>query len=179
MIINELLLLASVRKIDDVKIAPLDTGKIVNEALERLSHLEQEHPAEISLPDQWPIALGYASWVEEVWVNYIGNALKYGGPRPHIELGAHLQANGSDHPQAMVRFWVRDDGPGIEVGQQTKLFKLFSRLGTISTSGYGLGLSIVNRIVTRLGGKTGVESEVGKGSLFWFTLPAIDDSTEQ
>jgi len=178
-IINELLLLASVRKIDDVKIAPLDTGQIVNEALERLSHLEQEHPAEISLPDQWPIALGYASWVEEVWVNYISNALIYGGTRPHIELGAHLQVNGSDRPHAMVRFWVRDDGPGIEVEKQIKLFKLFSQLEAVSTSGHGLGLSIVQRIVTRLGGETGVESEPGKGSLFWFTLPAMDDSTEQ
>jgi PAS domain S-box-containing protein len=173
-IIDELLLLASVRKFEDVQITPLDTRKIVDEALERLSHLEIEHPSQISVPDRWPVALGYAPWIEEVWVNYISNALKYSGARPHIELGARLQFNDPDERQPIARFWVRDNGPGIPVERHRELFTLFNRLGTASPQGHGLGLSIVQRIVTRLGGEVGVESELGQGSLFWFSLPALE-----
>lgn len=114
------------------------------------------------------MALGYTHWVEAVWVNYISNALKYGGSTPIIELGANEQ-NG------MVRFWVRDQGPGIAPAEQRRLFVPFTRLRQVKhVEGHGLGLSIVQRIVTKLGGTVGVESAPGKGSLFYFTLPKLD-----
>jgi hypothetical protein len=47
----------------------------------------QEYQAEVTLPNAWPVALGYAAWVEEVWANYISNALKYGGQPPQVEFG--------------------------------------------------------------------------------------------
>ena len=71
----------------------------------------------------------------------------------------------------MVRFWVRDNGPGITPEDQARLFVPFTRLGQARVGGHGLGLSIVRRIVEKLGGQVGVESQVGQGSVFSFTLP--------
>ncbi len=165
--IDALLLLAGVRSAD-VPRSPLDMEKIVSEALNRLTPLIEEYQPEIILPDRWPSALGYAVWVEEVWVNYISNGIKYGGRPPRLELGANLLSNG------MIRFWVRDNGVGIPPDQQGKLFAPFTRLSQVRIKGYGLGLSIVRRIVEKLGGEVGVESDgvTGHGSTFSFTLPA-------
>jgi signal transduction histidine kinase len=120
--------------------------------------------------------------VEEVWVNYLSNAIKYGGQPPRVELGSSLQdpplAGGGPTAQSApsetgwVRFWVRDNGLGLTPDEQGRLFTLFTRLEQTRVKGHGLGLSIVRRIVDKLGGEVGVESEIGEGSTFWFTLPA-------
>jgi len=69
-----------------------------------------------------------------------------------------------------VKFWVRDNGRGLTVQQQEQLFTAHHRMGHPEIEGFGLGLSIVKRIIGKLGGQVGVESERGKGSLFSFTL---------
>ena len=178
-ILDELLLLAGVRK-TAVQLAPLDMGQIVTEAQQRLTYLIKEYQAEIILPAAWPTALGYAPWIEEVWVNYLSNGCKYGGTpsaAPRLELGGDLLPS----PQAregqggnMVRFWVRDNGDGLTSEQQSHLFVPFTRLDQVRVRGHGLGLSIVRRIVEKLGGQVGVESDgaPGQGSTFYFTLPA-------
>ncbi len=167
-IVDALLLLASVRK-TDVVAQPLDMGQIVASVCERLKTTLSEYKAELILPEQWPQALGYAAWIEEVWANYIINGCKYGGKPPRLELGWDQPADG-----AFVRFWVRDNGNGISPENQARLFVPFTRLNQVQTKGHGLGLSIVRRIVEKLGGQVGVESEgiPGHGSLFYFTLPA-------
>jgi PAS domain S-box-containing protein len=165
-IIDALLLLASVRKMEDANVERLDMASIVTETQGRLAGLIAEHQAEILLPDAWPAALGYGPWVEEVWANYMSNAITYGGRPPQVELGAEAQTDG------MVRFWVRDNGHGIPKEAQARLFTPFTRLDQVQLKGHGLGLSIARRIVEKLGGQVGVESEVGQGSVFSFTLPA-------
>jgi signal transduction histidine kinase len=72
----------------------------------------------------------------------------------------------------LIQFWVQDNGPGLSPEDQARLFAEFSRIDRERTKGHGLGLSIVKRIVRRLGGEVGVESQVGQGSKFFFTLPA-------
>lgn len=170
--VNELLLLSGTGKME-VEIEPLDMGSIVAEALQRLTFLIEKHQAGIILPDTWPVALGCRPWVEEVWANYISNAIKYGGQPPRVELGATVQSN--DVTTLMVGFWVRDNGLGLTPDQQARLFTPFTRLDQVRVQGHGLGLSIVRRIVEKLGGKVGIESEVGQGSVFTFSLPAADD----
>ena len=168
-IIDALLLLASVRKMDNVEVSRLDMAHIVAETRQRLEPLIRDYQPEITLPDSWPVASGYTPWIEEVWVNYISNALKYGGKPARVELGAETQQNG------LVRFWVRDNGTGLSPEEQAQLFTPFMRLGQVQVEGHGLGLSIVQRIVEKLGGQAGVESEAGVGSVFSFTLPAAVD----
>jgi len=162
-IIQNLLLLASIRK-EDIKQHPLNMADIIKQVIERLNLMIVDSQAELILPKTWPVALGYAPWVEEVWVNYLSNGLKYGGQPPRLEFGATPQANG------MICFWVQDNGPGLSPDEQAVLFTEFTRLGKVQIKGHGLGLSIVRRIMDKLGGQTGVESEIGQGSRFFFTL---------
>jgi signal transduction histidine kinase len=165
-IIDELLLLAGLRDMK-AEMKPLDMIEIVAEARQRLIAMIDESHAEIILPDVWPAASGYGPWVEEVWVNYLSNAIKYGGQPPKLELGARQQSDG------LVRFWVHDNGPGIPPEKQPGLFSRFVRLDPERAKGHGLGLSIVQRIVERLGGHVDVESELGQGSTFAFSLRAV------
>lgn len=146
------------------EIKPLDTAGIVAVAIERLTYMIERYQAEIVLPASWPTARGYAPWVEEVWFNYLSNAIKYGGRPPRVELGFDVSASG-------VRFWVRDNGPGLAPEEQVRLFIPVTRPSLSRDTAYGLGLSLVRRIVEKLGGQIGVESQVGQGSLFYFTLP--------
>ncbi|MFQ5617083.1 MAG: response regulator [Anaerolineales bacterium] len=170
-IIDELLLLAEMRE-KKVEIHPLDMVSITTEAQKRLIYLFEQYQVEIMLPEAWPEALGYGPWVEEVWVNYISNAIKYGGRPPCVELGADVGKT-DDLPYNTARFWVRDNGPGLSSEERARLFTPFERFHQARARGHGLGLSIVRRIVEKLGGQVGVESDgaPGAGSIFWFTLP--------
>jgi two-component system sensor histidine kinase/response regulator len=164
-IIDDLLMLSEVRKIDIVS-EPIDMGKTVAAAVERLKDMIVSSQTEIIQPESWPEALGYAPWVEEVWVNYISNAIKYGGKPPCIELSACIQPGGA------VKFCVRDNGKGLSGVDKELLFKPFSKLKQTHALGHGLGLSIVRRIVEKLDGEVSLESAPGGGSIFGFTLPA-------
>jgi two-component system sensor histidine kinase/response regulator len=172
-ILDALLLLAGLGQ-DEVEFAALDMGAIVAVSQDRLAHMIQEYQAEIQLPARWPEALGYGPWVEEVWVNYLSNALKYGGPRPCIELGATVldegrTAAGSDSQR--VQFWIRDNGPGLTKAEQERVFFPLVRIEACEIDGHGLGLAIVQRIVEKMDGEVGVESQPGLGCVFSFTLP--------
>jgi signal transduction histidine kinase len=169
-IVEDLLLLAQIRKVD-VELGPLDMAEIVAEARLQLDALVTEHQAEISVPDAWPQAMGHPTWVEQVWINYLSNAVKYGGSPPRVRLGAERQPNG------MVRFWVRDNGPGLSPEEMARLFAPFSQPRGARTKGHGLGLSIVRRIVEKLGGQVAVHSQglPGQGSTFTFSLPGVPD----
>ena len=165
-IIDELLLLASVRR-QEIKAETVDMAMVFENALRRLDYLIEMHQAQITAPSAWPDALGYGPWLVEVWTNYLSNAITYGGQPALIEVGATERQNGT------VCFWVRDYGPGIPTASQERLFTPFTRLSQAQATGHGLGLSIVQRIVDKLGGRVGVESEPDQGSTFTFTLPAV------
>ncbi len=175
-IIDELLLLAGIRKMDEVDIGPLDMAAIVAEAYQRLAHLADQHRVTFVAPETWPEVRGYAPWVEEVWVNYFSNAIKYGGrPEEHIPPRIEVGWDRSPASSICVRFWVKDNGLGLSRDEQAQLFMPFKRLAKVGVGGHGLGLSIVQRIIHKLGGEVGVESEIGQGSKFWFTLPLRDN----
>jgi PAS domain S-box-containing protein len=164
-ITHELLLLATTDK-TQVEKTQLDMSEIFNDAKIQLSDLIKNSNAQIKEPDVWPKAIGYAPWIEEVWTNYLSNAIKYGGTPPDIEVGADILFNGN------VVFWIKDNGKGLSVEEQKMLFKNFVRLDPQKADGYGLGLSIVKKITEKLGGLAGVESKGnGEGSKFYFTLP--------
>jgi signal transduction histidine kinase len=112
--------------------------------------------------------MGYAPWLGHVFSNLLGNAVKYIGkdnPSPRIAIQGAVN-------ERVARFEVEDNGLGISSNDQGALFDKFSRFHKAEAPGSGLGLTIVDMIIHRLGGKLGVTSEPGRGSTFWFELPA-------
>lgn len=170
-IVDALLLLASVRQLEDVPKETLNLSDIMEDIQRRLANAILENKAEIITPDCWPSVISYPPWVEEILVNYVSNAIKYGGTPPRVEIGATRLADG------YVRFWVRDNGKGLTPEEQARLFTPFTRLEQVNVKGHGLGLSIVRRIAEKLNVQVGVESEVGHGSTFYFTLPLAKNKT--
>jgi signal transduction histidine kinase len=170
-IIKNLLLFAEVSKAEAPR-GPVHMAQVVANVQARLSYMIREQQAQLILPQVWPDAIGYGPWIEEVWANLLSNALKYGGRPPRVELGASARSDGT------LRFWTRDNGPGIPIEAHTCLFTRGNPLSRLSNPGHGLGLPIVSNIVEKLGGEVGVESEVGNGSLFFFTLPAAASYAE-
>ena len=169
-IIMELLTLASLRS-QEVEPTALKMDQILAEAVKRVGFMLESSGAQLNVTSEWPAARGHGPWVEEVWVNLISNAVRYGGKPPVVEVRGELL------PGGMARFWVHDNGIGVAPEDQGKLFQDFSRLNTTRAAGHGLGLSIVRRIVEKLGGEVGVVSSgvPDEGSEFWFTLPGIQN----
>lgn len=111
---------------------------------------------------------GNSSLISQVFDNLIGNAIKYmneDNPSPEVEVGAVV--NGSQ-----AACYVKDNGPGIAPEYHEKIFGVFQRVpGSSSKEGTGIGLATVKRIVEKHSGRIWIESEPGKGSVFYFTLP--------
>jgi PAS domain S-box-containing protein len=164
-IIDGLLMLSRIRK-EDIVQTPIDTGEILNEVLRRLDNEIIKRNATIEKSDQWPKVMGHPQWIEEVWVNLVSNALKYGGTPPVLKLGFEKVTSSS------YRFWIQDNGNGLPEPSLKKIFKDFERLGIKDSDGYGLGLPIVKRIFEKLGGEIIATSSnlPGEGCVFSFTL---------
>ncbi len=165
-IIDELLLLAGLRQVEQVDIKPLDMDNIVKAALSRLKDTIEEQNVDIVLPKKWPVALGHSSWVEEVWASYVSDAIEYGGQPLRVELGATPEEDGS------VRFWVREDGPGRDGLVSDEDVQQLSS-SKQSTRRRRLGMVVVQRIMEKLGRKASVESTEDQGTIFSFTLRAV------
>lgn len=106
--------------------------------------------------------------IRRVLINLVENASKFSPVQAHIEMGA-LTKDGS------IEFWIQDDGPGIPLEDQERVFDKFSRLKMSgSAKGMGLGLAFCRLAVAGHGGKIWVQSTPGKGSCFYFSLPMVD-----
>ena len=138
----------------------------VNRALSSLQFAISECNAEI-IRDKLPIINADERQITRIFLNLIGNALKFHkeGITPKI----HISAEKKDNEDI---FSVSDNGIGLEEQYSDKIFQVFKRLHAIGDyQGAGIGLAIVKRIISNYGGRIWVESELGKGSTFYFTLP--------
>lgn len=107
---------------------------------------------------------GVADWLEIIWWNFLANALQHAGEKPQVELNWRQENDA-------FRFQVSDSGGGIPAEIREKLFQPFDSLHK-PESGFGLGLSLVQRLVDLQGGNCGCEANPKGGSCFFFTLPA-------
>lgn len=139
---------------------------LIKDALDILHGQLENQPITFRIEPGLPIVYGDRQRLTEILQNLIDNAIKYMGeqPNPCIEIGQHGEQDGKPI------LFVRDNGIGIAPEYHERIFGLFNKLDARS-DGTGVGLALVKRIVEFHGGKIWVESEVGKGSTFYFTLP--------
>ncbi|HEX4495348.1 MAG TPA: ATP-binding protein [Thermoanaerobaculia bacterium] len=144
----------------------IDPRLALHEALAMLRVEIEETAGQIFILGDFPQTLAHTQTLVQVWANLVGNALKYVAPgvRPEIHIAAEWR-------ESFVRLVVRDNGIGIAPEYHERIFKVFERLhGSETCPGTGVGLAIVAKGVSSMGGRVGVESELGKGSSFWFEL---------
>ena len=143
---------------------PID---IISPAYERLC-LQAERASlafDISCSETLPLVLADASRVQQVLVNLLHNAIKFTQPGGQVTVGAEQE-------QGVVRFWVCDTGMGISADDLPRIFERFYKADRArASSGTGLGLAIARHMVEAHRGKIWAESELGKGSTFYFTIP--------
>jgi light-regulated signal transduction histidine kinase (bacteriophytochrome) len=135
-------------------------------AREVVEELRADSPAAVTL-QELPAAHADRTLIRQVWTNLIGNAFKYSAKRAQasIEIGGREE-------QAENTYWVRDNGAGFDMRYVAKLFGVFQRLHRDDEfPGTGVGLAIVQRVVTRHGGRAWAEGRPGEGACFYFSLP--------
>ncbi len=145
-------------------IEPVRADGVVRDAITNLQSAITETHALISL-GQLPVVTANPLHLAQVFQNLIGNALKYRSEQP-----PRIKVTGLEQDKQWV-FTVEDNGIGIQPEYQAQIFGIFKRLHGHEYPGTGIGLAICKKIVERHGGSIWVESEVGKGSRFSFTLP--------
>ena len=146
-----------------------DCEVVLRQVLDNLSASVRERRAEVT-HDPLPTVHANPTHLTQVFQNLIGNALKFQGDAPaKIHVGAKTVPDGWE-------FSIRDNGVGIPADQLGRIFSIFQRLhGQSEYPGTGIGLAICKRIVEKYGGSIRVESELGKGSIFYFTLTTHRD----
>ncbi len=151
---------------DEIPTEPVDLGELLAGLLETYPNLQPEK-ADIQLAGELPTVLGSAAALTQCFSNLLGNAVKFVtlGVHPRVRVWAEVDGAAS----AMVRIWIQDNGIGVPKNQHQRIFGMFQR-ATKDYEGTGVGLAIVQKVVQRMGGQVGVESEEGKGSRFWLLL---------
>ena len=167
-LINDLLVYSRVGS-QGQQFESLNSEELLDQALSNLRLAIHEVHAHIR-KEPLPVILGDRTQLVQVWQNLIANALKYHGQEvPIIEIGATAELE-------QWLFWVKDNGIGIAPKYNQRIFQIFQRLHTRQEyPGTGTGLAICYKIIERHGGKIWVESELGQGATFYFTLPAANN----
>jgi signal transduction histidine kinase len=155
----------------ELRLAPTDLAAIVRAAVDEQQHLVGPRTVHLEMPgDGQPVpVVADAGRIEQVVSNYLTNALKYSQEARPVAVGLSVDGQAA-------RVWVRDAGVGVPPDEQGAIWDRFHRAMGITVQsgsdvGIGIGLHICKTIIERHGGQVGVESAVGQGSTFWFTLP--------
>lgn len=152
---------------------PTELRRVAEEALDALQSKARERNVTIvnEIPDTLQVHVD-GDRLQQVFLNLADNAIKYGRPGGKVMVGAR-----SLH-EDIVEAWVADDGQGIPPEARDRVFERFYRADKARSremGGTGLGLSIVKHLVQAHGGEVRVESEVGRGTTFYFTLPRVNE----
>jgi len=166
-LLNELLELSRVGRLKNESTS-FPFAEIAREASELVQGRIMERGIALSIKPNLPVVYGDRPRLMEVLQNLLDNAAKFMGDQkePYIEIGCASE----DTERGMLLFYVRDNGMGIPSEHYERVFGLFNKLDP-KTDGTGIGLALVKRIIEVHGGRIWVESKVGKGSTFFFTLP--------
>lgn len=157
-------------------IEPLPLTRVVDDALELVDARLKETGAQVEIPRPLPTVTADLTGLVEVYANLLSNALKYNDkPERRVEVGYVLEGEPGFPPAAegsKTCFYVRDNGIGIPEAHRDEVFRIFKRLHPQNEfgGGTGAGLTIVKKVIERLGGRIWITSREGEGSTFYFTL---------
>jgi PAS domain S-box-containing protein len=150
----------------DLKKTPLETSLLIKQGMEFFAREIETRGIEIKI-GQLKETYGDLQLMRQVWTNLISNAVKYTAKKDEviIEIGSYEE-------KAQTVFFIKDNGAGFDMKHADRLFGVFQRLHkSRDFEGIGIGLANVNRIITRHGGRCWAEGEVGKGAVFYFSMP--------
>lgn len=154
-----------------VALEPCDLAQVVSDAVNDVRMMAYTRTIELTLPKQGEVCVKADSVrIGQVVTNYLTNALKYSAESQPVRVGIDLT-------KCEASVWVKDAGLGLSPEAQQAIWDRFYRISNfteyagLGSSGLGLGLYINREIILQHGGTVGVSSEIGKGSIFWFTLP--------
>jgi light-regulated signal transduction histidine kinase (bacteriophytochrome) len=151
----------------ELRLEWVDTARLFDDLLITFSNAIEESGAVVTR-DHLPTIRADGAQLARVFQNLVGNALKFRRQETPMRVHVSAERRGNTHV-----FSVSDNGIGIEPGYAERVFVIFQRLHTRAEyPGTGIGLSICKRVVERLGGQIWFESEPGRGTKFFFTLPA-------
>ncbi|MGH7940080.1 MAG: ATP-binding protein [Limisphaerales bacterium] len=148
----------------DMTFGPVDLSTLLRGLIETYPNLHGEK-AEISVEEPLPVVIGDEGMLTQCFSNLLGNAVKFVAPGVKARVIVQTEMR-----EGMARIWIRDNGIGIPRHSHRRLFKMFQRLND-QYEGTGIGLAIVHKVVERMGGNAGVESDSDQGSDFWVELP--------
>jgi len=169
-----------------LELEAVDLNEVVDESLEMVGARRSDCTLRVEIPRPLPTWRCDRVRVREIFTNLVSNAIKYvRGSFPHIEIGYLTPGETGQRPNAPAVslghtiFYVRDFGIGIETRHFEQIFRMFKRLHGRDEfgGGVGAGLTIVQKLVQRHGGCVWLESVVGIGTTFYFTLPCGDEVT--
>ena len=162
----------------------VDLNLVVGRVLDAISDTATELLANVRVVGDLPPAWGDPTQLEQAFANLIGNALNYLDPeRPGIVEVGYQESEAADEivgsdPKLHV-YYVKDNGEGIREESLSGVFRVFHRLHPEKAEGEGMGLTLVQRIVERHGGRVWVESVEGEGSTFFMQLPSVEEGQER
>lgn len=169
-LINDLLAYSRVGR-KPKEFEPTDCGRVLARVLSDL-RLAVEESGGVVTGDPLPTVSGDSVQLGQLFQNLVANAVKFRGPEPP-RVHVSVEREGEEW-----HFSVRDNGIGIEPQYAERIFVIFQRLHSRAEyEGTGIGLAVCRKIVERHGGRIWVESELGKGACFHFTIPAIREDT--
>jgi PAS domain S-box-containing protein len=146
-------------------------GSLVDTVLRDAEPLAREKGLHIRKQGPFPVVEGYRNRLYQVFYNLVENSIKYTDQAKNATVEIGCTIGEKEH-----RFCVQDSGPGIPAEHHSRIFQIFYTLEPEQVSGTGIGLSIVKKIIENHGGRIWVESELGKGTTFYFTLPGVGSS---
>lgn len=151
-----------------VNLTAVDFTLLVDAVVNQIGHDTEGRVVDWVVAPDLPVVQGDALLLREVWANLLGNAYKYTRPRERTR----IEVGWSMDPVVGYTFFVRDNGVGFDTKYAQKLFGVFQRLHRASEfEGTGIGLALTRRIIERHGGTIWAESQLGEGSVFYFSLP--------
>ncbi len=154
---------------DSITYEPIDLNQACKEALDILDHEIQKTGAVFHIPELPPV-MGSKVQFESLFLNLFTNALKYRSEAAPV-VSVTWEQTGTFNT---IR--ITDNGTGFDPGKKDEIFEFMKRVHSKDyIEGTGIGLTICKRVVENHGGCIGAESEPGKGSTFWFTLPVVDE----